>query len=385
VLGQVAPAGPCGNASAVYAKVLQADGRLAHIQCDHVAAEQRLRAALEIWRRLGHDVQLANALFLLGRVELLRGQRAAAMPLLKESLGYSERAGAHSMESLARLWLAQVAFDDGDDDTTRVQAERVLGGGDAAGSRRDACFALRLLGNVEARRGNPERGRKLLEASLAYGREVGRWLAAWPALDLADLLVEQRDHLRPRALLREALMTYRDAGDRQGVAHSLETCARLAASANEAAHAVRLAGAAAALRSAAQTPMSPPERIALERYLPVARASLGERGASVAWAEGQSLPPAQAVAQALAFLELSEPAAHEPPPIRTGPLTPREREVAALVAGGLSNRAIAAELVITEATTERHIRNIFDKLGLTSRAQLAVWAHEHGLSPERSA
>jgi DNA-binding NarL/FixJ family response regulator len=55
------------------------------------------------------------------------------------------------------------------------------------------------------------------------------------------------------------------------------------------------------------------------------------------------------------------------------------------VAGGLSNRAIAAELVITEATTERHIRNIFDKLGLTARAQLAVWAHEHGLSPEHSA
>ena len=129
----------------------------------------------------------------------------------------------------------------------------------------------------------------------------------------------------------------------------------------------------------------PPERIPLERHLSGARASLGPPGASVAWTEGQSLPSAQAVAQALAFLEASEPGAHEPPPIRTGPLTPREREVAALVAGGLSNRAIAAQLVITEATTERHLRNIFDKLGLTSRAQLAVWSHEHGLSPERSA
>src|SRR5262249_10279390 len=140
--------------------------------------------------------------------------------------------------------------------------------------------------------------------------------------------------MSPRALLREALMTYRDAGDRQGVARSLELCARLAASAEVAAQAVRLAGVAAALRAAAQTPMSPPERIALERYLPVARASLGARGASVAWAEGQSLPPAQAVAEALAFLERPEPGAHEPPPIRTGPLSPREREVAALVAGG---------------------------------------------------
>ena len=68
---------------------------------------------------------------------------------------------------------------------------------------------------------------------------------------------------------------------------------------------------------------------------------------------------------------------------RADPLTPREREVAALVARGLSNRAIAAELVITEATAERHIGNIFAKLGLASRAQLAVWAHEHGLAPRR--
>ena len=68
---------------------------------------------------------------------------------------------------------------------------------------------------------------------------------------------------------------------------------------------------------------------------------------------------------------------------RAGPLTPREREVAALVARGLSNRAIARELVITEATAERHLGNVFAKLGLASRAQLAVWALEHGLAPRR--
>jgi DNA-binding NarL/FixJ family response regulator len=68
-----------------------------------------------------------------------------------------------------------------------------------------------------------------------------------------------------------------------------------------------------------------------------------------------------------------------PVPDRAGPLTPREREVAALVARGLSNRAIARELVITEATAERHLGNVFAKLGLASRAQLAVWALEHGL------
>jgi DNA-binding CsgD family transcriptional regulator len=238
---------------------------------------------------------------------------------------------------------------------------------------------------VEARHGNAHAARQLLEASLAQGREVGRWLAAWPAANLADLLIQQHDHAEAPALLREALTTYRDAGDRQGVARSLEICAAMLASTGLAGRAVRLSGAAASLRMAAEVPPSPPELIALDRFLPAAQLSLGSSGASVAWAEGQSLTPAQAVAEALGFLEAAEPRAHEPAPIRTSPLTPREVEVAALVARGLTNRAIAAELVITEATAERHIRNIFDKLGFASRAQLAIWAHEHGLAPQRPA
>jgi DNA-binding CsgD family transcriptional regulator len=62
-----------------------------------------------------------------------------------------------------------------------------------------------------------------------------------------------------------------------------------------------------------------------------------------------------------------------------GGLTGREREIAALVAQGKSNREIADELVISEPTVERHIANIFSKLGFNSRTQIAVWAVEKGL------
>ena len=54
-------------------------------------------------------------------------------------------------------------------------------------------------------------------------------------------------------------------------------------------------------------------------------------------------------------------------------LTPRQSEVAALVARGLSNREIAQELVITERSAESHVERIRDRLGLRSRAQLAAW------------
>ena len=321
---------------------------------------------------------MAKALFLLGRTALGRAERAAAQALFLESLACAEAAGDPWVESLARLWMAQVAFDDGDDEAARAWAEQVLAGLEATGSHRNACFALRLLGDVEARRGNVDRARKLLEASLAHGREVGRWLAAWPALDLADLLIEQRDHAAARAPLREALVTYRDAGDREGVADCLEGCARLAATVGLADQAVRLAGAAAALRAVIVTPARG-ERTNLDRHLAGARATLGPRAADAAWAEGLSLPPPQATAEALALLDIPEQGQPKPAPVQASPLTPREREVAALVARGLSNRAIARELVITEATAERHTGNVFAKLGLASRAQLAVWAVKHGL------
>jgi DNA-binding NarL/FixJ family response regulator len=54
-------------------------------------------------------------------------------------------------------------------------------------------------------------------------------------------------------------------------------------------------------------------------------------------------------------------------------LTRRELEVAAHVADGRSNKAIAEELVISPATVARHIANIMAKLGFRSRAQIAAW------------
>jgi len=66
---------------------------------------------------------------------------------------------------------------------------------------------------------------------------------------------------------------------------------------------------------------------------------------------------------------------------RYGGLSAREREVAALVAQGRSNREIAASLVVSERTAEAHVSNILGKLGFTTRAQIAAWAVEKGLTP----
>jgi DNA-binding NarL/FixJ family response regulator len=76
------------------------------------------------------------------------------------------------------------------------------------------------------------------------------------------------------------------------------------------------------------------------------------------------------------------PAAPAIEPVRAphdqSPLTRREREVAILVGRGLSNRMIGDELSISVATVERHIANIFTKLDVHSRTQVATWVSGRG-------
>jgi DNA-binding CsgD family transcriptional regulator len=72
---------------------------------------------------------------------------------------------------------------------------------------------------------------------------------------------------------------------------------------------------------------------------------------------------------------LERPAA----PAAAGGLSARELQVLALVAAGKSNRAVAAELFLSEKTVERHVSNILTKLGVGSRTAAAAYAFEHGI------
>jgi DNA-binding CsgD family transcriptional regulator len=60
-------------------------------------------------------------------------------------------------------------------------------------------------------------------------------------------------------------------------------------------------------------------------------------------------------------------------------LTQRELQVLRLVAGGATNRSIAAELVLSDRTIDRHVSNIFAKLGVSTRAAATAYAYEHDL------
>jgi len=105
-----------------------------------------------------------------------------------------------------------------------------------------------------------------------------------------------------------------------------------------------------------------------------ARQALGETAFQAACRRGLELPTADAVAYALQQPE--NPPGKPPAPAVSdeAPLTPRELQVARLIAAGRSNKDIAAELVISQRTAENHVEHILAKLGFTSRVQVAAWA-----------
>ncbi|WP_328799768.1 helix-turn-helix transcriptional regulator [Rhodococcus sp. WAY2] len=109
-----------------------------------------------------------------------------------------------------------------------------------------------------------------------------------------------------------------------------------------------------------------------------ARTSLGDKAFESSIQRGAALSADEAVAYALGERPRTEaPAASG----ANSALTRREQQVAELVAEGLSNRAIADRLVISQRTVEGHVEHALVKLGFTSRTQLAAWVHEQ--KPDR--
>jgi non-specific serine/threonine protein kinase len=178
-------------------------------------------------------------------------------------------------------------------------------------------------------------------------------------------------------LFAESLRRQHAAGNSAGMAEGLGGLAALALAEGRLERAARLFGAAAAIRAAHPAPLWPAEQFEIDRHTAQLRARLPAPLWRHPWHAGQDFSVEQAIAYALAG---EGPGGTQPPASRLGSLTAREREVAALIAQGATNRAIAEALVISERTVERHVANIFAKLDLSARSQIAVFAVEKGLT-----
>ena len=400
--------------AAVRGPALVGWGQLA-LASDPAGAGARAMAGLELCWAAGEQFWTASALNLLTEVELHTGTADQAVVRADEALTVARNAGDRWNEAYAlgtraaaagrrgTLREAQELAEAGlaimrDLDQQWGVARTLLGLGDLArltsdlsGAQERYLEALTILRPVSAR------------------PEIARCLAG-----LGRIAMDQGQLALARQRLAESIELSHSIGSRIGVIRALDAFATLAVREARPDRAVQLAAAAAACREAAHLPPLPGART--QRILDAA-AALGDHLIRQLWTAASAMSSSAAVALAMDGPSLpraasgrdrdgsagdgsagdgsagdgsaldgsaldgspgvgsaagSAPAGRvvTAPPVR---LTPREREIVALIAAGLSNRAIAAELVISPATAARHVANILGKLGFTSRAQIAAW------------
>ncbi|QSE92830.1 protein kinase [Rhodococcus pseudokoreensis] len=185
---------------------------------------------------------------------------------------------------------------------------------------------------------------------------------------------EGGDRDRAVQLLRKGLELARVVDDPFGATWCLEILAWISSRENDFHRAAVLLAAAERLRRRVGTSIVQiPDLTESHRECElVTRRSLGARAFETASREGEALGFTAAAAYALGERLPAAPRRGDP----AAALTKRERQVADLVAQGLTNKAIAARLVISQRTAQGHVEHVLAKLGFSSRAQIAAWVTE---------
>ena len=162
------------------------------------------------------------------------------------------------------------------------------------------AWSLNYQGDVARDQGESSAAQTLYEQSLAIFREIAdRWGIAGTLADLGSLAREQRNYHRALSLYQESIKIFRELDHKRGIARLLECFACSAAAQLEAGRALRLAGAAAALRQSIGAPLSPVEQAKLEATLDSARHAMSNTAGATAWLEGWALPVEKVVEEVL--------------------------------------------------------------------------------------
>lgn len=231
-------------------------------------------------------------------------------------------------------------------------------------------LASGLLGDTEQA---IARNEEALTLSADLGESVYRARSFW-VLGLQVWQLGNRD--RATGLLGQGLRMARTVDDPLSTAWCLEALAWIAAKNDQAEHAAQLMGAAEGLwESVGSAPVHIPGlHVYHEECANQARNTLSSRCFNDTYQAGRKMTLEEAVAFALDE-DAPLPPAHADSD--NCHLTKREHQVSELVSEGLTNRAIAARLVIANRTAQGHVEHILTKLGFTSRAQIAAWVVAH--------
>jgi predicted ATPase/DNA-binding SARP family transcriptional activator/DNA-binding CsgD family transcriptional regulator len=384
--------------AAARVRALEGMGWLTQVQGDTERAKATYAEMMELSRNLDDKGNLATALNSLGMLAVTQGDTDRATSLLEQNLAVlremegEENAATvlkryHAINLLGILAISEEA------DYTRGAAlfKQSLALAREAEDAYRVTASLIALQYVAVLQGNYERATALYEEALAAARELGNAsveIIPEALVNLGLAALGQADYQRAVMSFKEALVISQNTERKSTIINALEGMASVAGALGEATRAAHLWGAAEASREVTGIALPPGDRALHEPHLSAARSRLEEAVWEELLSEGRAMALKAAAEYALSSEMtdlLTTPGPEEPSAV--GPLSSlsrREREVATLVARGLSNRQVARELSISERTAANHVAKILRKLGLRSRVQIASWvAQRQPLASEK--
>ena len=319
--------------------------------------------------------QRPHALWTAGYLAELQGDLPEARRLLEAGVAAGRAAGDLRAIAYAMTFLVSVCYYLGEPARGQAAADDALRLHRDAGDQIGVAQALMAMGYMHLFSGEPQPAAERFGECASVCESSGNvWYHTYAQWGLATAIWLLGDRDGAAAPACAALSVMRDLDDPIGVALCLDTLAWIAAGKRQALRALTLLSAADAAWSAIGIgwPNTLYEQHAAA--LSTARAAVSDGAYREATAKGAAMSEAEAIAFALG--ESPRPAPG--PPVHPGEgrprLTRREQDVAALIARGQSNSQIAATLVISARTVETHVQHIMDKLGCSSRAQIAAWS-----------
>ncbi|WP_435243053.1 ATP-binding protein [Streptomyces cucumeris] len=329
------------------ARALWVDGCLALLLGDISTAETRLDACRDLAKRLGDAESLAYAVQFAGLTALFREDFPAAVHLLEHAFHHRRhrhRATGDLQAEWTSLFLLALAYCLTGNPRASATAERCLALCEAHDARWSRSYALWLLG-------------------------LHNWLCG--------------DTQSAIPLLQDGLRIVRSGCNLLGVAQCLEVLAWATAQDGRAEQAAFLLGAAQTAWQSAGIALPGLGRLlhhhsACEARL---RGSLGDTAYTAAVTTGTKLTLDQAADHALG--EPPTPLVTLRPQHPPTPLTRRQRQVIELLAQGLTDKQIAAKLVLSSRTVEGHVHRLLAVLGFHTRTQIATWAMENAPPRQR--
>ena len=285
------------------AKALRALGWLHVSQGDNENGRLVAEQSVALYRQSVDADRGGLALALVGLAMPLEflGRRAEAETLLKESIALARAAGNVFVMSWALSTLARVTADlHGDLDAARDYVNEGIRISREAGLDWSAAALGEMLGTIASHRKDYVEARARFEEALIAYQEMGaHFNVILEKSNLAHLERSQGNYTQALELYRETIVGFCDVGQRGAVAHQLECFGFIAIAQNQFERALRLLGAAEALREQSGTPMTPDEQTVYEQQLTAIREQLPADSLATDWAEGRALTMDQAIQYAV--------------------------------------------------------------------------------------